>query len=490
MGKADLSELARTLFAKALADCSIERAMALKVRFEKGKSDAGTLTLGQDTVDLAHFKHLRIVAIGKAAPAMLDALLQRLKLSSHFDAAGILITPVRPAKLPRGFEFFAGGHPLPNEASFAGARAVLEFLRKIPAAASKTQDTLCLFLISGGASAMMELPLDPTITLEDTVLFHRALVHSGANITEMNSVRKHFSAVKGGRLAEAAKEAACFSILVSDVPAGNPDTIASGPTLPDKSTTDDCREILDRYNLLDRFPASVRRFFASPELPETPKPASLAARSFTLLDSDDLAQAAHQQAEQLGFHAVIDNSCDDWDYRAASEYLLARLRGLRREHERICLISVGEVAVSLPTCGNGAGSDLAKSCVGGRNQHLALYTATLLEPADHPIAVLSAGSDGIDGNSVAAGAVVNEETLHIENLAWTHAENTINNRRLHTEALEALQQFRSFTFLEGLGAILLTGPTGINLRDLRIFLAEPQSHIESGTIAQQVQAKS
>jgi hydroxypyruvate reductase len=464
-----LNQLARTIFGQALADCSIERAFEQKMKVVTAVDGRKKLLFGENVVDLAHVKHVRIVAIGKASRTMLEAL---LPLPAHCDLAGVLIAPAPPKELPPEFEFFAGGHPVPDEASFAGARAVLSMLQELPESVSGAKETLCLFLISGGASAMMELPLDPVISLTDTIAFHRALVHSGASIAEMNCVRKHFSAVKGGRLALVARGAECLSVLVSDVPSGHLDTIASGPTVPDTSTIYNCREILTRYNLIERFPASVRRFFASPDLPETPKPDTLTARTLTLLDASDLAEAARQRAEQLGFHVVIDNTCDDWDYRAASEYLLARLRMLRREHTRICLISVGEVAVSSASDGIGAGDDLMNSGIGGRNQHFALYTATLLESADGPIAVLSAGSDGIDGNSAAAGAVVNEQTLSSAKPGVSAPDNIPMDEWLGTEAQMALQQFRSFAFLESSGATITTGPTGNNLRDLRILLAE------------------
>ena len=465
-----LNQLARTIFEQALEDCSIERAFAQKMKVVTAVDGTKRLLFGKNVVDLAHVKHVRIIAIGKASRTMLEALLPLLPLPAHCDLAGVLIAPAPPKELPPEFEFFAGGHPVPDEASFAGACAVLAMLQALPESVSGAKETLCLFLISGGASAMMELPLDPAISLTDTIAFHRALVHSGASIAEMNCVRKHFSAVKGGRLALVAKGAECLSVLVSDVPSGHLDTIASGPTVPDTSTIYDCREILTRYNLIERFPASVRRFFASPNLPETPKPDTLTARTLTLLDASDLAEAARQRAEQLGFHVVIDNSCDDWDYRAASEYLLARLRTLRRKLPRLCLISVGELAVSPPDPPLSSGRDLMASGIGGRNQHFALYTATLLESSDEPIAVLSAGSDGIDGNSVAAGAVVNGQTLRRGNFGVPTPYNT--PEWLHAEAQRALWEFRSFTFLESAGATITIGPTGNNLRDLRIFLAE------------------
>jgi hydroxypyruvate reductase len=326
-------------------------------------------------------------------------------------------------------------------------------LRKV--AEKKTaSDTLCIFLISGGASAMMELPLDPAITLPDTVDFHRTLVASGASITEINCIRKHFSAVKGGRLALAAGSVRCRSFLVSDVPAGHEDAVASGPTVPDISTVMECREILARYRLLEQFPAAVRRFFESPTLPETPKQTELHAQFCTLLDSQDLVQAAARRAEAVGWTAIIDNTCDEWEYQAAARYLLDRLRTLRHQHARICLISAGEVIVSLPA----STEDHAPAGIGGRNQQFALYVATLLTPTDGSVAILSAGSDGIDGNSPAAGAVVDENTIGKESSDCR-------------AALEALANFDAYSFLSARSATITMGPSGNNLRDLRILLA-------------------
>jgi hydroxypyruvate reductase len=310
-------------------------------------------------------------------------------------------------------------------------------------------DTLCIFLLSGGASAMMELPLDAAISLDDTIAFHRALVHSGASIVEMNCVRKHFSAVKGGRLALAAGGAQTLSLLVSDVPPAHLDALGSGPTIGDTTTVAECREILARYGLMERFPASVRRFFAA-ELPETPKPNELTARICKLVDSDEMAEAARSHAERLGFHAVIDNACDDWSYAAAADTLLNRLRQLRREHSRVCLISAGEVTVRVDAS--------FASARGGRNQHFALYIATRLLVEDGTIAVLSAGSDGIDGNSDAAGAIVDEHTIDCD--------------ATRNSALRALAEFDSSSWLSGAGATVVTGATGHNLRDLRILLAD------------------
>jgi glycerate 2-kinase len=434
----NLVETARTIFKHALAGCSVEQAMARHISARDGQ-----LYIDGEAIDLNHWHRIRIVAAGKAASPMLQALLQHLPAWADIEATGIVIAPLPPSPLAAGFRYFCGGHPLPNEQSFAAARAALETAH---AAAQDPQHTLCLFLISGGASAMMELPLAPEITLADTEAFHRALIASGAPIAEMNCVRKHFSAVKGGRLALAAGNALRKSLLISDVPANRQDALSSGPTVPDSSTVDECRHILERYQLLPRFPAAVRRFFES-AFPETPKPQELQSHTCTLLDSHNLAEAAARHAEALGYTVVIDNTCDEWEYREAAQYLLNRLRTLRKQHARTCLVSAGELIVALPSAFIGTG---------GRNQQFALYAATLLGPEDGAVAILSAGSDGIDGNSPAAGAVLDATTI-------AHTK---------SEALKSLTDFDSHSYLSARNATITTGPSGNNLRDLRILLAD------------------
>lgn len=444
-----LRDVARTIFDRALADCSVEQAIARHV-YVSGK----TLHVGEDAIDLSGVQRIRIVAVGKAARTMLYKLLQQLTLPPHCDLAGVLIAPEEPyppsRELPNGIQFFAGGHPSPNDASFFGARAALAMLKELPR--DEPEKTLCFFLISGGASAMMELPIDASISLADTVNFHRELVGSGASITEINCVRKHFSAVKGGRLAQAAGNAVCRSLLISDVPVGREDALGSGPTVPDSSTVAECREILERYRLLAQFPTTVRCFFESEALPETPKPHELHAPASVLLSAQTLAGAAAKNAEAQGYFPVIDNSCDEWEYKAAAKYLLDRLRSLHIRHPKVCLISAGELSVSLPA-NSGNGTLIG---VGGRNQQFALYAATLLRSEDDPIAILSAGSDGIDGNSPAAGAVVDRETLAGKEL------DTVRG---------VLEGFDAHPFLVDRKAAIIMGPSGNNLRDLRILIA-------------------
>jgi hydroxypyruvate reductase len=454
----NLRDTARRIFDQSLADCSVEKAVACHVSMH-----GRTLQVGEETINFGRVRRLRIVAVGKAARTMLLSLLQQLNLPDQCDLTGVLIAPEEPPqiseKLPSEIQLFAGGHPSPNDASFAGARAALTMLKALPQ--DTVEDSLCFFLISGGASAMMELPLDPSISLQDTASFHRALVGSGASITEINCVRKHFSAVKGGRLAQAAGHAICRSLLLSDVPVGREDALGSGPTVPDPSTVDECREIHERYQLLDQFPAAVRRFFESDRLIETPKPGETQARATVLLSAQTLAEAAANNARTLGYFPVIDNSCDEWEYKAAANYLLGRLRSLRAEHTGVCLISTGELSVTLPA----SDSSVETVGIGGRNLQFALYAATLLRPEDGQTCVLSAGSDGIDGNSPAAGAIVDREIIAGD---------------ARSQVMHALEAFDAYSFLSDHGAAIVIGPSGNNLRDLRILISgEPQTSVVS-----------
>ncbi len=337
--------------------------------------------------------------------SMLGILPRKLRIR------GICSAPAPPEHRDWRIRYYAGGHPLPNRDSFRAARHALRLLHRA------TEDTLVLYLISGGGSTLFDLPLDHRISLADTIAFHQALIASGATIAEMNTLRKHFSAVKGGRLAAAAPHATKLTLQIVDVPSRHGDAVASGPTLEDPSTVDDCRELLERYRLLEQFPPAVRRFFSRPDLPETP--GDKAALQYaagkrdkvrkadglaTLLSNRDLLHAARERAAALGYEVIVDNSCDDWPYDRAAAYLVDRLIEHRRQHpgSKLCLLSGGEVTVRIDRTPG----------VGGRNQQFALVCATLLERQlpDQPVICLSAGSDGIDGNSPAAGAIVDPST--------------------------------------------------------------------------------
>jgi glycerate 2-kinase len=436
----DLKSQARQIFAHALAEASSARAFDRHVDLERG----GVLRVGEDLFDLNAYSRRFVVAVGKAANPMVEAL--AAKTGELFE--GIVASSVAPKQQVRGYRYFLGGHPTPNADSVLAADAALRALRSL--AQNSGQNSLVVFLISGGGSSILEKPIDGEVSLADLVTTYRALVLSGAPIAEINAVRKHLSAVKGGRLALAASGAQQVSLLVSDVPDATPDALASGPTMPDSTSVEDCHRIIEKHDLLPQFPSSVRELFERDALEETPKsgePAFVRSRWWTILSNKSAVEAAATEASRLGFAVEIDNSCDDWDYDRAAEYLVGRLRELRLTKPRVCLISGGEVTVKVT--GDGG--------IGGRNQQFALACAGRI--AGENIAVLSAGTDGIDGNSPAAGAVVEGATV----------------ARAAMSGLDfagSLSSFDAYPLFQVLDDSVVTGPTGNNVRDLRILLAD------------------
>lgn len=335
----ELQAISRDIFESALAACNIPQAFDRHLHFEnRALVRHPSPRLPAVTQPLAGFKEYQIIALGKAALSMLNALLDRLPEKKRFR--GVCSAPEIPKNRNRRIRYYAGGHPLPNEDSFAAARAALALLKKAK------KDTYIFFLISGGGSAMLELPRDPAISLDDTIAFHETLVASGATITEVNTVRKYFSAVKGGRLAVAAPQSEKLSLLLADVPLKDLAAVASSPTLPNYSSLAECFVILERFHLLEKFPTSVRAWFerlrreaaaAPPGQPEDPQSAAAFehAQFDTLLSNHDFVNAARDHAQSLGFKVVIDNTCDDWDYAEAAKYLLARFHELRKEFPRL-----------------------------------------------------------------------------------------------------------------------------------------------------------
>lgn len=431
---AEMRSAARTIFDRALAECSIARAFSRQVHFGNG-----ILHLAGEDYELTRYSGIAVVSIGKAGHSMAEAFAHAVP--SRLE--GIVSCPVMPAQPVAGLRYFVGGHPMPNEDSLRAGKAILELLRNLP------NDALVLFFISGGASAIAEWPLDETLTLSDIIATNRVLVHSGAPIAEINALRKHLSAIKGGRMAQAASPRKQVSLLVSDVPDNALDALASGPTMPDSSTTADCYAIAQRYGMFTSFPAPVRATFASHELQETPKAGDATfdhSRFVTVLSNQTAVNAAVESAGALGFSVEVDNSCDDWDNAHAADYLIERLRQLRRQSTRACLISGGEVTVKVG----------AASGVGGRNQQFAVYCSQKI--AGEAVTVLSAGTDGIDGNSPAAGALVDGTT-------------TARASQAGYDSARALEEFDAFPLLHAIGDAFVTGPTGNNVRDLRILLA-------------------
>ncbi len=432
-----MKALAKQIFRHTLAAVDVRFAFERKL-----DRDGACLQAESKRIDLSAYREIIGVCYGKAAFAMAEGL-ERV-LAPDFRVRGIISAPAPPSRPLPGWEVFRAGHPVPNANSFAAGRAILDLLKRTD------EKTLVFFLLSGGGSSLVEFPLDPGISLADFQQLHHALVTCGAPIEEINAIRKHLSATKGGRLALAAPLATKITLGVTDVPEGHETALASGPTLPDPTTVADVVRIVHKYGLAEIFPASVRRHIESPALPETPKPGDSAfehAHFSLLLGMHDLFHNTHQCAETQGFLCECDNSTDNWLVERAADELLYQLEAMRKSYpgRRVAVIADGEV--SSPVTGKG---------IGGRNA--AFVLACVPKIAERNIVVLSAGTDGVDGNSPAAGAVADGKT-------FARAD------ALGLDPADFFARSDAFTFFEKLGDAIHTGPTGNNLRDLRLLLA-------------------
>ena len=367
-------------------------------------------------------------------------------LAPEFQADGILVAPVAPDRALPGWRTFVGGHPLPNAESFAAGRAILDRLARC------NEKTLVFFLISGGGSSLVEQPLGAGVTLNDFRALNAALVTCGAPIEEMNAVRKHLSATKGGRLAAAAARSTKLTFAISDVPLGEESALASGPTLPDPSTVDDAERVVKKYGLLQKLPSAFRAPFELHQLQETPKDgdSGFARAHFQLLlGSHDLTHAAHHACEAAGYVCVCDSSTDNWPIEKAADHLLGLLQTQRAANpgRRVAVIADGEV--SSPVTGDG---------IGGRNSAFALACVDKHR--------------GRENHDL--------ERRHGWNRRKQHGGGCGGGRRdLRTRAGAAglePQDFQrrsdAYNFFAQLGDAVVTGPTGNNLRDLRILLAD------------------
>jgi glycerate 2-kinase len=432
-------QTAREIFRQTLASIDIPSVMDRKLQVEGTR-----LELPDCTVDCARFSRVLVIAIGKAAHAMVAGL--AAILPDRIFPSGIVVAPTNPPTALPDFQYFIAGHPIPNIDSWRAGETVLRLLH------SCDERTLVFFLLSGGGSALFELPLNLDMTLDDVQAVHRALVTCGAPIDAMNTVRRHLSAVKGGRLAVAAGRATKITLAVTDVPVGKEAALASGPTLPDPTTIVDTERIFAQYDLRKRFPPALLRWLDAGLMPETPKPGHPAfAKAYfvLLLGMEDLFHCAHHATEAHGYLSCCDNSTDDWPVEKGADNLLSQLEDWKccNPGERVAIIADGEL--SSPVIGSG---------IGGRNS--AFVLACVERIAGQKITVLSAGTDGIDGNSPAAGAVADGETL-------------ARAKSLGLDPASAFRGSDAYSFFVALNDAIVTGPTGNNLRDVRILLAEP-----------------
>jgi len=391
--------------------------------------------------DLTRYRHIYVVGAGKAGAAMARAAERVLGRRITRGLLNVKYGHVAPL---RRIELNECGHPVPDQRGVEGARRIAEI------AAGAGSGDLVLCLISGGASALLPLPADP-VTLDEKQEVTKLLLASGASIHEINAVRKHISRLKGGQLARLAWPAQVLSLLLSDVIGDDLDVIGSGPTAPDASTFALARAVLEKYGIFDRAPASIRERIESAErgeIAETPKRGErifTRVRNVVIANNRLAVDAAAAHARQLGFHTLVLSTFVEGETREIARMHAAIAKEIvhagRPLKPPACIVTGGETTVTLR--GDG---------LGGRNQEFALSAAIDIAGLAN-VVVLSAGTDGSDGPTDAAGAIADGRTLG-------------RNPR----APEFLARHDSYHYFEGLHDLIVTGPTHTNVMDVRLVL--------------------
>lgn len=418
------------------------------------RREGDQLRVGARRWPLTAATRVRLIAVGKAAPAMAGAAVE--VLGEHLDA-GVVVTKYDHAsgyRWPEAVRVLEAGHPVPDAAGLEGARAVGQLLDDTRA------DDRVLVLISGGGSALLPSPVEG-VALDDVQATTDLLLRAGATIVELNAVRKHLSRLKGGQLARRAAPAAVAALILSDVVGDPLDVIASGPTAPDPTTYADALAVLARYDLRERVPAAVQAHLAAGaagDVQDTPKPGQ---PPFDEGDADGVhnvivgsnraaARAAVAAAEQRGYRSLLLTTYVEGEAREVAQVAAALAKGLRRHGDPLappaCLVWGGETTVTV----RGEGQ-------GGRNQELALATALAMEGVPD-VGLLALATDGTDGPTDAAGAIVDGRTAQAA-------------RAQGWDPRDALAANNAYPLLEAAGALLRTGPTGTNVNDLLVLLA-------------------
>jgi len=435
----DLTNILKQVFLDVLREIEPASVIARSVSIDQDR-----LIVGDKQMTLDGHSDVVVIGMGKASLKM-GASIERI-LGERFRR-GILVTD-RGAPIEVRSDVIVAGHPLPDSNSMIAGQRITDLIETC------ADDALIIFLISGGGSSLVELPIDRGISLEDFKLTNKVLTTCGASIHEINVVRKHLSRTKAGGLGYLVRAATCVALYFSDVNPGDLRAIASNPLLPETLPEEELREIIDRFDLLSRLPASVSSAIGDSEASTRPRwnwennePVIK-----LLLDNADVIRVASRIARRGGLRVEVDDGPAEEDYREVAQRSVERLLKLKDMFpgERVCVITGGEVLCAV----HGAG-------VGGRNQEFVLYSAALLagKGLRENAAVLSAGTDGIDGNSKAAGAVVDAESIAIA-------------ASVGADSAAFIQTNDSHSFLKQTGGLLVTGPTGNNVRDLRMLIAE------------------
>ena len=403
------------------------------------------LDIGGHAVDLDRIDRICIVGAGKAGAVMAGAM--ESILGDRLSGGVVNVKYGHTAPLRR-VELIEAGHPIPDIAGVAGSEKIVSLLDNLGA------DDLVFCLLSGGGSALLPLPASG-VTLEEKQTVTGRLLDCGATINEINTVRKHISRVKGGQLARLASPARMVSLVLSDVIGDPLDVIASGPTVPDESTYADCGKIVGRYGLEKDLPPSVMRYLekgVNGNEPETPGPGDPVfdrTQNIMIANNRLALDTARIEAEKRGYNPLVLSSSIDGETREVARVYAAMAREIERHGDPVrrpaCVISGGETTVTLKGGGQG-----------GRNQEFVLAATAGIAGLDRTV-VFSAGTDGTDGPTDAAGAVADGRTLA-----------RAAERGLDAEAY--LDENDAYNFFEPLGDLVITGPTHTNVMDLRLLL--------------------
>ncbi len=436
----NLRKDALAMFRAALLAADPVEAVRRAMRVEDG-----TLIVGRKRYNLARFDRIFVLGAGKASAAMGQAA---ERILGRRITAGLVQTKYGHGATFKRIEVHEAGHPVPDENGVTGARRLAQMAEQ-----AGPRD-LVIFLISGGASALTPYPAEP-ITLAEKQATTRLLLECGATIHEINAVRKHISAFKGGQLARLANPATLVTLMLSDVIGDSMDVIGSGPTVPDHSTFATAHGIFEKYSLLDRVPPAVLtrlRQGIEGTLPDTPKPGDPAFEKTQnlIVGSNRLAvDAAARKARELGYRTLVLSTFIEGETRDAAGVHAAIAKEIRAAGQPLkppaCIISGGETTVTIK--GNG---------LGGRNQEFVLAAAMAIAGMENA-AVLSGGTDGTDGPTDAAGAIADGSTV-----ARAAASGLM--------AADFLNRNDSYHFFEPLGDLIKTGPTRTNVMDVRLIL--------------------
>ena len=404
------------------------------------------LRIGGHRFPLEKFDHIYVIGTGKASAFM--ALEIEKILGSRLSGGAVSVKYGHTAPCSK-VNVFEAGHPVLDENGLAAAKEILEIAEKAG------EKDLVICLISGGGSALLER-LPAGVQLDDVQKVAELLLGSGANIEEINAVRKHLSLVKGGQLARAIFPATCVSLIISDVIGDPLEAIASGPTAPDSTTFADAWRVIEKYGLPAKLPATVRTYLKAGkegEKPETLKPGDTAFRKvFNIILGNNLLalQAAKEKAEEAGFHTIILSSRIQGEAREVAKVLA----GITQE------ILLNDLPLSKPACvllGGETTVTLRGNGLGGRNQELALAALLEMKPVRQPYLIASCGTDGTDGPTDAAGG-----------FAFPGMWETAAQKSL--DPLFFLQRNDSYHFLQQTGGLIKTGPTGTNVMDVILLI--------------------